>query len=145
MFVSSTVCQIYTFPAFMDIKHKENIKIIIYHILKYENIKICIGYQAKSQYCSQFQLYITHVCCVLRNISPFQRKAKRPTLQFGANFYWIPSSINSQSLEDTQVGYISQTTLWINTLRNEYLSLHIHFRAFKSSYTLLEHLSLHAP
>ena len=51
--------------------------------------------------------------------------------------------INSQSFEDMQVGYISKNALWMNSLLNEHLSLHIYFghfglhrifRAFKPSY-----------
>ena len=45
--------------------------------------------------------------------------------------FWPGVKINSQSFEDTQVGYICKNTLLMNTLWNDHLSLYIHFRAFK--------------
>ena len=67
------------------------------------------------------------------------------------NIQNMVGKINSQSIEDTQVGYISQKyTLDQYTLEEytlevvqkyiyifEHLSPHIHFRAFKPSYTFL--------
>ena len=73
---------------------------------------------------------------------PFWTVVKRQDIIGIFEIHWIgfPSSaftkeqINSQSLEDMQVGYISQKYS---------LDKYTSERAFKPSYTLLEHLSLH--
>ena len=77
---------------------------------------------------------------------------------FVFNFNFMPKNkINSQSLEDTQVGYISYKYTLERAFKPSYisfqhLSLHTHFQAFKPSQTILsilafihilEHLSLH--
>ena len=48
---------------------------------------------------------------------------------------FLLDKLTSKALKTRKPGTFCKNTLWINTLWNEHLSLHTHFREFKPSYT----------
>ena len=96
------LCAKYTLPCqfSLDIKRKENIKIMIW----YQNAI----YQSLHWISRMCDVVCWEICL------PFQRNVKRPTLKFGANFYWIPT--------------------WYYQVKKEYICKHKEFPSTKCVY-----------